>query len=44
MQAQISKPNDDLINQQFDKKIISDQLRKVEKVSAIPPESGRLSM
>jgi hypothetical protein len=37
MQAQNSKPNDALINEQFDKKILGDQLRKVEKVNAFPP-------
>ena len=39
VKAQNSKSKDDLINEQFDKKILSDQIRKVEKANGIPPKA-----
>jgi hypothetical protein len=39
MKAQNSKTQNDLINDQFDKLILNDQKRKVEKTTAIPPKA-----
>jgi hypothetical protein len=39
MKAQNSKTQNDLINEQFDKRILNDQKRKVEKTTAIPPNA-----
>ena len=39
MKAQNSKTSGDLINAQFDKLILNDQKRKIEKATAIPPKA-----